>query len=114
MKDFEQCNDLNAILFDDKFSVVGIVNALKLGSAIFIVDPNLCDPENREKLLKVLEPYNPEKINWFYFENNIIKAIKNIKHRNDNRVVSTNTVKDYYAKIYTIPFDAEIIEIWQA
>lgn len=111
-QDFQAAGD--GIFLDDSFDVVDLTMAFETNiSNVFITDPTLCDPKIRDKFLRLLSQFNPEKVVWNYFENDPVKAINNIRHRDDGRLISATAIKDYFSAVYEIPDGVEVIPIWQ-
>lgn len=79
---------------------------------LVIADPLLCYAHARAKTI-LPYMYPGETIKYIFFENNPEKCIKNVEYRTkngDNRDVLKPI--QYLSKMYTIPEDAEIIQIW--
>lgn len=95
------------LIVDDPTDLTKISQAIEGERNIVIADPNLCNPDIREKAVQMFKEagYN---IKYRYFENNQEKCKRNIAHRNDGRNIKN---LDYFN--YQIPKDAGVETIWQ-
>lgn len=110
---------LGGLLFDDGIEQLSL-NHNKLKEAIinksnvFIADPNLCFEDARLYVIGKIRAIDGNvEIKEIWFENNSAKAIDNIAYRNDNRVVSAASIRDYFSRNYKIPSNITPIKIWQ-
>lgn len=71
---------------------------------LIIADPQLCFVDETE-IIKTLKSLVSEKFLYeiIYFENNVEQCIKNIKNRNDGRLISEFIMRNVYTKHYVIP-----------
>lgn len=85
------------------------------GLDLIITDPYFCYSETRDKCIEVLNSkFNNPEIIWIYFENNLEKALNNIKHRKrrgDGR--NTESFAEHLSLMYKIPSGVEPLVIWQ-
>ena len=102
----------NDVLLDDIKNINDLYSALQFcsrsGGKVIITDPNFCISENRYKANEILKCHT---VNWWYFENDPVKCLNNVKHRNDGRPVE-ESIK-FYSKQYTIPETVTPSKIWQ-
>jgi hypothetical protein len=96
-------------VFDDpiKGDHKNIVEVMKSGQDIIISDPWMCDVRYRNLAESVFKDWNYE-ITWVFFENDKEKCLRNLAHRNDDRVIER-----FEAFNYTIPEGVNVKEIWQ-
>lgn len=111
--------DIFNIPFIDDISMPGQLalfeDNLKLGKDVIVADVFLCLEAERLKAVnfvhKFMQKLNIEfTIEWIYFENNIEKCLKNVKHRADGRAVEG--LIRHLTKEYKIPENVEAKEIW--
>lgn len=96
-------------LFDDpmKGDQKDIVEVMKSGKDIIISDPWMCDVRYRSLAETAFKGWDYE-ITWVFFENDKEKCLRNLAHRDDDRVIQRFEVFNY-----TIPEGVNVREIWQ-
>lgn len=96
-------------LFDDpmKGDQKDIVEVMKSGKDIIMSDPWMCDARYRSLAETAFKGWDYE-ITWVFFENNKEKCLRNLAHRDDDRVIERFEIFNY-----TIPEGVNIREIWQ-
>ncbi len=104
---------LDGFLLDDmKEGIKRLKQSFEL-KTIIITDPTLCISKNRISAELILKELHPNcKMEWKFFENNPEKCLVNLKHRNDNRLISKFALYGL-SKRYKIPKNAKPLEIWQ-
>lgn len=98
-------DDCGWVLIDDPKSKDVFQNTS--GKNLVITDPKLCDPKNRNAATEYLKKRNYNVTSWF-FEANIHKCLKNIRHRDDGRYICS-----FSAFNYVIPENVAPLIIWQ-
>lgn len=100
------------VVLDDIKSLDDLNSGLRFcdrsGGKVIITDPNFCLAETREFAMKSLKYHT---VNWIYFENDPVKCLNNVKHRNDGRPVDSSI--KFYTKRYIIPSNVTPSKIWQ-
>ena len=80
---------------------------------VIVADPSLCRLVNRLCAEKMVKEHHPDcEIEWVFFENAPDKCWANVQHRNDGRIVTKYTIQNL-SRVYIIPEDAEVVEVWQ-
>lgn len=98
------------ILVDDPTSKDEFVPFLNQNKDIIITGPHLCFKDARKKAKEFFVTNYPHyKLEWIFFENDPIKCMNNINHRNDGREV-IQFIK-YCSKHYNPPITKR--NIWQ-
>lgn len=80
---------------------------------VIVADPSLCRKVNRHFAEEMVRKYHPEcQVEWIFFENAPEKCWANVQDRNDGRIITKHTVNSL-SRVYTIPEDANVVEVWQ-
>lgn len=80
---------------------------------ILITDPHLCKQSAQEDLRKLLEQYQVQTQDWWYFENDRHKAYENCKLRNNSKKdIALACIKEF-SRNYFIPPGTKTLPIWQ-
>ena len=102
----------NDVLLDDIKNINDLYSALRFcdrsNGKVIITDPNFCILENRKSAENILKFHT---VRWIFFENDPVKCLNNVKHRDDGRPVE-ESIK-FYTKRYDIPKDVKPSKIWQ-
>lgn len=105
-----------AIFLDDmgvQNTLADLIRCTEQGyDTIIVADVYLCREESRKNALKRLAEIAPDyKVEWIFFENEPLKCLVNVDHRNDGRKVK-EMIRNL-SKIYDIPKGVETKKIWQ-
>lgn len=105
------------IFLDDVFTKNQLRDAILSNLPVYCTDPNLTRSstlENFRILCAGIACTNDVEIEfvYFYFENSLEKAWRNVQYRADNKLISFATMQQY-SKTYEIPNNATPLEIWQ-
>jgi AAA15 family ATPase/GTPase len=101
-------------ILDDFFSLDEIWASVSKNQDLIICDPKLCFQKNRDKLTELFTDVPGVELKFMFFENDPIKAQRNVDHRalyGDVRKVSS-FIK-MATKVYNIPAGYEPMNIWQ-
>lgn len=111
----KEFKDLGYQIIDDPKidDIYAIDSTIANGNNVVIADTFFCLDVCRQNATEILSSAGI-KIKWLFFENNMEKCLKNYKHRKNHDDLRNieNTIR-IFTKAYTIPSDAEVIEIWQ-
>jgi len=73
---------------------------------IVVTDPNLCSLRSRQLAIDLFTR-NGYDVEVFYFKNDEASCAKNIKRRNDDRIINS-----FKAFQYEIPADGKVLEVY--
>lgn len=88
-----------------------ILAAVRLGQDVVVCDPHLCVQTVQQAAGTLLRVLGAD-IEWVYFENDPVTCARNIRYRNDGRVVSDSL--RMLSRHYHIPAGVVPRAVWQS
>jgi hypothetical protein len=91
-----------------------VVESLRVGKAVVVEEIGFCCQQNRDVFMNRINQYMPGiRPIWKFFENDVTKADANVRRRASATAANELEINSRLSLVYTIPPDAEPIQIWQ-